>query len=79
MVLGWATGNLPEPPNNPQIGMKNMRTIMPAIQKAQPVDLKDSELTVLSAEQPQQRRDTRIEKNISEEDIAQELVEWLKQ
>ncbi len=33
-VLGWATGNLPEPPNNPQIGMTNMRTIMPALQQA---------------------------------------------
>ena len=33
-VLGWATGNLPEPRNNPQIGMANMRTIMPALQKA---------------------------------------------
>jgi len=29
-VLGWATGNLPEPRNNPQIGMANMRAIMPA-------------------------------------------------
>jgi electron transfer flavoprotein beta subunit len=79
MVLGWATGNLPEPPNNPQIGMKNMRTIMPAIQKAQPVDINDSEFTVLTAEQPQQRRDTRVEKDMSEEDIARELVDWLKQ
>src|SRR6185312_15419451 len=33
-LLGWATGNLPEPKNNPQIGMANMRTIMPAMQKA---------------------------------------------
>ena len=33
-VLGWATGNLPEPRNNPQVGMANMRTIMPALQKA---------------------------------------------
>ena len=35
-VLGWATGNLPEPPNNPQVGMANMRTVMPALQKAKP-------------------------------------------
>ena len=35
-VLGWATGNLPEPPNNPQVGMANMRLIMPALQKAKP-------------------------------------------
>ena len=33
-VLGWATGNLPEPRNNPQVGMANMRTIMPALQRA---------------------------------------------
>jgi electron transfer flavoprotein beta subunit len=30
-VLGWATGNLPEPRNNPQIGMASMRTVMPAL------------------------------------------------
>ena len=35
-LLGWATGNLPEPRNNPQVGMANMRTIMPALQKAKP-------------------------------------------
>src|SRR6266516_4501756 len=33
-LLGWATGNLPEPKNNPQVGMANMRTIMPALRKA---------------------------------------------
>ena len=35
MLLGWATGNLPEPKNNPQLGMANMRTVMPALQKVQ--------------------------------------------
>ena len=35
-VLGWATGNLPEPRNNPQVGMANMRTLMPALQRAKP-------------------------------------------
>ena len=35
-LLGWATGNLPEPKNNPQVGMANMRAIMPALQKAKP-------------------------------------------
>ena len=34
-VLGWATGNLAEPRNNPQVGMANMRTIMPALAKGQ--------------------------------------------
>ncbi len=36
-VLAWATGNLPEPPNNPQVGMATMRLIMPSLQKAQSV------------------------------------------
>jgi len=35
-VLGWATGSLSEPPNNPQVGMANMRTIMPSLQRAKP-------------------------------------------
>ena len=38
-VLGWATGNLAEPRNNPQVGMANMRTIMPALQKAKSATL----------------------------------------
>ena len=38
-VLGWATGNLPEPRNSPQIGMANMRGIMPALQRAKSVKL----------------------------------------
>jgi electron transfer flavoprotein beta subunit len=32
--VGWATGNLGEPRNDPQTGMRNMRTLMPALQKA---------------------------------------------
>lgn len=32
-LLGWATGNLAEPKNNPQVGMMNMRVVMPALQK----------------------------------------------
>ena len=35
-LLGWATGNLPEPKNNPQVGMLNMRTVMPALKKPNP-------------------------------------------
>ncbi len=38
-VLGWATGNLPEPRNSPQVGMANMRGIMPALQKAKSTKL----------------------------------------
>lgn len=76
--LAWATGNLPEPPNNPQIGMMNMRTIMPALQKAQPAPVGAEGITYASVELPSQRRETRIEKDMSVEEIAQEIVAWIK-
>ena len=76
-VLGWATGNLPEPRNNPQIGMANMRTVMPALQKAKPVALGDNGLHYLSASLPSQQRQTRIVKDMAPEAIAQELVDWM--
>jgi len=76
-VLGWATGNLPEPRNNPQVGMANMRTIMPALQKAKPVQLASGGLTYVSAAVPKQRRETRVEKDMTAEQIAQELAQWI--
>jgi electron transfer flavoprotein beta subunit len=76
-VLGWATGNLPEPPNNPQVGMVNMRTIMPALQKAKPAKAGTSGAKFESVALPQQRRETRVEKNMSPEQIAAELVAWI--
>jgi electron transfer flavoprotein beta subunit len=76
-VLGWATGNLPEPRNNPQIGMANMRTVMPALQKAKPVALGDNGLQYLSASLPSQQRQTRVVKDMAPEAIAQELVDWM--
>jgi electron transfer flavoprotein beta subunit len=76
-VLGWATGSLPEPRNNPQIGMANMRTVMPALQKAKPVALGDNALQYLSAGLPSQQRQTRVVKDMTPEAIAQELVQWM--
>jgi electron transfer flavoprotein beta subunit len=76
-LLGWATGNLPEPPNNPQIGMLNMRTVMPALQKAKPVKLAGEGLTFTSVNLPKQRRDTKIVKDLTPDQIAQEIVEWI--
>jgi electron transfer flavoprotein beta subunit len=77
-VLGWATGNLPEPPNNPQVGMTNMRTIMPSLQKAQPAVLKPGAIQFASVELPKQRRQTRIVKDTPVEEIAKEIVTWIK-
>jgi electron transfer flavoprotein beta subunit len=77
-VLAWATGNLPEPRNNPQVGMANMRTIMPALQKAKPAKLSGEGLQFHSVSLPQQRRETRIVKDAPVEEIAREIVEWIR-
>ncbi|HEY1575716.1 MAG TPA: hypothetical protein VGF82_01410 [Terracidiphilus sp.] len=76
-VLGWATGNLAEPRNNPQIGMANMRTVMPALQKAKPAALAESGLRYVSASLPSEQRQTRVVKDMAAEAIAQELIEWI--
>ena len=76
-VLGWATGSLPEPRNNPQVGMANMRTIMPALQKAKPATIGPNGLRYVSAQLPKQQRTTRVVKDMAPNDIARELVEWI--
>lgn len=77
-AFAWATGRLPEPPNNPQIGMTNMRTIMPALQKAQPMRVSSEGVTFHKVELPQQRRQTRIVKDLPTDEIAREIVEWIR-
>jgi electron transfer flavoprotein beta subunit len=77
-LLGWATGNLPEPKNNPQVGMMNMRAVMPALQKARPVKLAGEGLAFTSVTLPRQLRETRIVKDKSADEIAREIVEWVK-
>jgi electron transfer flavoprotein beta subunit len=76
-VLGWATGNLAEPRNNPQVGMSNMRTLMPALQKAKSAKLEANGLSYISASLPKQQRTTRVEKNMTPDEIAAELVAWI--
>jgi len=75
-LLGWATGNLPEPRNNPQVGMANMRTIIPALQKAKPNQLAQG-LKFLSVAPPKQQRETRVVKDCPAQEIAVELAEWI--
>jgi len=77
-VLGWATGNLPEPPNNPQIGMKNMRTVMPALMKAQAGSVPSQGLSFEAITLPKQLRETKIEKDMTSEEIAQDIVNWIE-
>ena len=78
VLLGWATGNLPEPKNNPQVGMANMRTVMPALQKAQPAAVGAEGATYIDVSLPQQTRETRVVKDTTPEEIASEIVEWIK-
>ncbi len=77
-LLGWATGNLPEPKNNPQVGMVNMRTVMPALQKARPVKLAGEGAAFASVSLPKQLRETKIVKDKSPDEIAREIVEWIR-
>jgi len=76
-VLGWATGNLAEPRNNPQVGMANMRTIMPALQRAKSAPLQANGLRYVSVALPKQQRTTRVVKDLTPDEIARELVEWI--
>ncbi len=78
-LLGWATGNLPEPRNNPQVGMANMRSVMPALQKAKTAALPHDALRYLSVTPPKQQRQTRIVKDRQSDEIAAELLEWILQ
>ena len=77
-LLGWATGKLPEPPNNPQVGMLNMRTIMPALQQAKPAQVGAEGIEWVSVSLPQQKRETKVVENLSPAEIAKELAAWIK-
>jgi electron transfer flavoprotein beta subunit len=76
-VMGWATGSLGEPPNNPQVGMANMRTVMPALQKARPVALPAAGARFERVSVPAQRRVTRVVKDMTADEIAREIVAWI--
>ena len=77
-VLGWATGHLPEPPNSPQVGMANMRAIMPALQRAKAAPAAASGLSFSHVAVPRQARDTRVVSDKNTDEIAREIVEWIR-
>jgi electron transfer flavoprotein beta subunit len=78
LVLGWATGHRPEPKNNPQLGMANMRTLMPALQRAKPIKLPGEGFAFASVNLPKQLRQTSIVKDKAPAEIARELAGWIK-
>jgi len=77
-VVAWATGHLGEPPGSPQVGMQNMRSIMPALAAAKPVKIGAAGVEYHSVEVPAQRRETRIVKDASVDEIAAEIVAWMR-
>ena len=77
-AVGWATGSLPEPPNNPQVGMMNMRGVMPALMKAPAANVGVGGIAYGKVEVPRAKRDTVVKKDMSAAEIAQELVDWIK-
>ncbi|HZU27558.1 MAG TPA: electron transfer flavoprotein subunit beta [Bryobacteraceae bacterium] len=76
-LLGWATGSLPEPVGSPQVGMHNMRGILPALQQAKPAGALLDGLSFAAVEAPKQQRQTRIVKDAPVDDIAREIAEWV--
>ena len=78
-VLGWATGSLGEPRNDPQVGMANMRAIMPALQRAVAAKISGDGLQYANVATPKQQRETRIVKDTPADQIASEIVQWIKQ
>jgi electron transfer flavoprotein beta subunit len=58
--------------------MTNMRTAMPALQRAKPAKLSGEGVHFASVTLPKQQRETRIVKDASADAIAAEIVAWLK-
>lgn len=77
-LFGWATGSLPEPRNNPQVGMANMRTVMPALQRAKSAGVAPTALRYRSVSPPTQQRQTRIVKDQSIDEMAREIADWIE-
>ena len=57
--------------------MANMRTVMPALQRAKAAPVAGDGLRYASVALPKQQRETRIVKDMSPDDIAAEIVEWI--
>jgi electron transfer flavoprotein beta subunit len=57
--------------------MANMRTIMPALQKAKPAKTGAEGVTFQSVSLPKQSRDTKVVKDVPPDQIAAEIVDWI--
>jgi electron transfer flavoprotein beta subunit len=54
----------PRPRNNPQVGMVNMRTVMPALQRAKAARIANAGMSYGPVSLPRQQRQTRVVKNM---------------
>ena len=72
-VVGWATGHLSEPPNNPQVGMANMRSIMPSLAKAKPAKAGADGVTFVKVALPKEKRETKVVKDAPVDEIARKV------
>ena len=77
-VLGWATGNLAEPRNNPQVGMANMRDYHARAAKGQAGKARGQRPALSPLSLPKQQRTTRVVKDLAPDEIADELVAWMR-
>ena len=59
--------------------MANMRTVMPALQRAKPVKIGAEGVTYASVTLPKQRRETKVVKSLSPDYIAKEIVTLMNQ
>ncbi|HEV2447670.1 MAG TPA: electron transfer flavoprotein subunit beta, partial [Candidatus Sulfopaludibacter sp.] len=65
--------------NNPQVGMANMRSVMPALQRAKAATVDGSGLSFASVTLPKQQRQTRIVKDMPAAEIAAEIAAWIRE
>jgi electron transfer flavoprotein beta subunit len=77
-VLGWVAGNTRIPVNDPRLGMSNMQSFLPAIQQAVPVSLGVDKEALDTVELPDQQRETRIVEDACIDEIAGEIVDWIR-
>jgi electron transfer flavoprotein beta subunit len=59
--------------------MANMRTVMPALQRAKSAKVGVEGASFVKVALPAQRRETRIVKDLPVDEIAREIVDWIGQ
>lgn len=77
-VFGWATGRRPEPPASPQTGMANMRTALPALQRARPAPPPSGDLAYVRVTSPSAKRATKIVRDLPPDEVARDLAAWIR-